>query len=557
MCRTALVRVVPATLLALSLVGAGQSAAQTPVLSWDGDSADDHLGYAVGDAGDVNNDGYLDVILGAPENDPSGIANAGSAYVRSGKDGALIWARHGTQVGEGFGTSVAGVGDLNHDGFDDFAAGAPGWDNAVMVPDVGAIHVYNGQTGVKMFAFGGTQTGDSYGYSIDGCGDWSGDGTPDMVVGIPNYDQVILAVPHPNARRVVIISGTTPSSILHTFNGADDGENFGWSVAGCGDWDADGFQDIVVGSPFSPTSVAGGGKARVYSGNTQALLFTAQGAVLNGALGIGVGGAGDVNDDGKDDIVVGAYGEGGNAGAVRVYLGSTGTASWVKPGDAANDRLGYDVDGVGDANKDGFDDFAGGAYQAASAGYAKVWSGKDGGVLYSKINAPAGGEQFGGSLSRGGDLDQDGWVDLVVGDYAFNAPAGTDAGRAWAYDVVVHQPNLGFAGPGTGTLDVYGTPLGTGGQADLRLESAKPNAASFLIASAFQANAPFKGGVLVPQVAGGLIVPFMTDALGQVTVLGLAGGGGPFSAYIQFVVKDNLLPLGHALSNAVRVDFLP
>ena len=532
---------------------AAAATAQTSVLQWDGDSATDHLGYAVAGAGDVNADGFPDVIVGAPEDDPSGLGGAGSAYVHSGKDGALIWARHGTQVGEGFGTSVAGVGDLNHDGFGDFAVGAPGWDNAVMVPDVGAIHVYNGQTGVKMFVFGGTQTDDLYGASIDGCGDWSGDGTLDIVVGIPDYDQV----GHPNAGRVVVISGTTPSSILHTFNGVDDGENFGWSVAGCGDWDADGFQDIVVGSPFSPTSVAGGGKARVYSGNTKILLFTAQGAVMNGSLGIGVGGAGDVNNDGKDDIVVGAYGESGAAGAVRVFLGSAGVASWVKPGDAGNDRLGYDVDGVGDANKDGFDDFAGGAYGAATAGYFKVWSGKDGTVLYSKITGPAGAEQFGGSLAGPGDLDQDGWVDLVVGDYAFNGPAGSDAGRAWSYDLVVHQANLGFAGPGTGTLGMYGTPLATGGKADLHLDGAKPAASAWLIASAFQANAPFKGGILVPQVAGGLITPFMTDAQGDVKLVNLAGGGGPFSVYLQFVVKDVALPNGFALSNAIRADFLP
>jgi hypothetical protein len=497
------------------------------------------------------------VIVGAPEDDPGGLLGAGSAFVYSGSDGALIWARHGTQVNEDFGTSVAGVGDLNHDGFDDFAVGAPGWDNAVMVPDVGAIHVYNGATGVKMFAFGGTQTDDLYGASIDGCGDWSGDGTPDIVVGIPDYDQVFLGVPFPDAGRVVIISGTTPSSILTTFNGVDPGENFGYSVAGCGDWDADGFQDIVVGSPFSETGVDNGGKARVYSGNTKALLFTAQGAVAGGSLGIGVGGAGDVNADGKDDIVVGAYGEGGAAGAVRVFLGSAGAASWVKPGDAGNDRLGYDVDGVGDANKDGFDDFAGGAYGAGSVGYFKVWSGKDGTVLYSKITGPAGSDQFGASLAGPGDLDQDGWVDLVVGDYAFNGAAGNDAGRAWAYDLVVHQADLGFAGPGTGTLDMYGTPLATGGKADLHLDGAKPSASCWLIASAFQANAPFKGGILVPRVAGALITPFMTDAQGDVKLLNLAGGGGPFSVYLQFVVKDVALPNGFALSNAIRADFLP
>ncbi|HTE04663.1 MAG TPA: FG-GAP-like repeat-containing protein, partial [Planctomycetota bacterium] len=447
---TRFLRPASASLFAAGLVGAllvGSAAAQTSFLSWNGDTTNDSFGYAVAGAGDVNGDGFPDVVIGARDDDPAGIAGAGSAYVQSGKDGTLIWALHGTQVGEAFGTSVAGVADLNHDGFADFAVGAPGWDNAVMLMDVGAVHVFNGKTGTKFFTFGGTQTGDLYGASVDGCGDWNNDGTPDIVVGLPNYDETIAAVLHPNTGRAVVISGTVPSSIMATFNGVDNGENFGWSVAGVGDWDADGVQDIVVGSPFSPTSVTLGGKARVYSGKLKSLLFTAQGSVAGGSLGIGVGGAGDVNNDGKDDIVVGAYGEAGNAGAVRVFLGNTGVASWIKPGEAANDRLGYDVDGVGDADKDGFDDFAAGAYVAAGAGYVKVWSGKTGALLYTKILAPAGSEQFGASVAGAGDLDQDGWQDLVIGDYAFDGPAGVDAGRAWAYDIVVHQANLGFAGP--------------------------------------------------------------------------------------------------------------
>ena len=559
--RTDRVRFVRDSLLAAGLAGsllAGTSAAQSTFLQWDGDSIADSFGYSVDGAGDVNGDGFPDVIVGAPENDPSGIAGAGSAFVYSGSDGALIWARHGTQVNEEFGKAVAGVGDLDHDGFDDFAVGAPGWDNAVMVPDVGAVHVYDGQTGVKMFVFGGTQTDDLYGYSLDGCGDWNGDGTPDIVVGIPNYDVLIFGFLVTNAGRAVIISGTTPSSILQTYSGGGFDENFGWSVAGIGDWNADGFEDVVVGSPFADTTAAdNAGRARVYSGSTKALVFTAEGTELNGGLGIGVGGAGDVNNDGRDDIVVGAYGESGTAGAVHIYLGPLGGVSWIKLGDAGNDRLGYDVDGVGDANRDGFDDFAGGAYGAGSPGYFKVWSGKDGTLLYGKINGPAGSEQFGTSLAGAGDLDQDGWVDLLVGDNAFDGAAGSNAGRAWAYDVVFHQQNWGFAGPGTGTLDMYGTPLASGGHADLHLDGAKPVANAWLIASAFQVNAPFKGGILVPQVAGGLITPFLTDAQGDVKLLGLPGGGGPFSVYLQFVIKDNALPLGFALSNAIKVNVLP
>lgn len=547
----------PAVLLGLAtLASAPLASGQASFLSWTGDSANDNFAYSVRGAGDVNNDGWPDVILGAPDNDPGGINNAGSAYVRSGKDGSLIWAVNGTQVNENLGYSVAGIGDMNHDGWADFAAGAPGWDNAVMVPDVGAVHIYNGKTGTKFFTFGGQETGSQYGYSMDGCGDWSGDGAPDIVVGAPGYTNIVAAIPHPNSGRALIISGTVPSSILHTFNGVDDGEKFGWAVASAGDFDGDGFEDIVVGSPFSPTAVASGGKARVYSGNTKSLLLTAQGAVAFGSVGIGVDSAGDVNNDGKDDVVVGAYGESGNAGTVRVYR-QGGAVSWTKTGDAANDRLGYGVCGVGDADKDGFADFAGGAYQAGGNGYARVWSGDAGSVLYTTINAPAGGEQFGSSIDGPGDVDQDGWPDLLVGDYAHNAVAGTDAGAARVYDILVHQANLGFGGPGTALLEMYGTPLVTGGLADIRLSGAKASAPSWLMASASAALLPFKGGVLVPNPTGAIVLPFTTSAAGKVLLPNTPGGGGPFNVYLQFIVKDAAQPQGYALSNAISASFLP
>ncbi|RKY16728.1 MAG: hypothetical protein DRQ55_17390 [Planctomycetota bacterium] len=118
------------------------------------------------------------------------------------------------------------------------------------------------------------------------------------------------------------------------------------------------------------------------------------------------------------------------------------------------------------------------------------------------------------------------------------------------------QTDLGFGGPGTATLSMCGGDLSTGTTADLKLEGAAPNAAAYLFMSLTSTPTPIKGGVLVP-------IPVLdqfdhnTDGSGGILFAGVAGGGGPLSVIVQYVIVDASQPKGYAFSNALQIDFLP
>jgi hypothetical protein len=173
------------------------------------------------------------------------------------------------------------------------------------------------------------------------------------------------------------------------------------------------------------------------------------------------------------------------------------------------------------------------------------------------LNGPYPGVLAGAALSPSkGDLNGDDWPDLLM-SWPYADYDGTDSGMALGLGFLTYQPDLGFQGPGTSTLQVYGTPLATGGQADMRLTYAAANSPAWLLASASQAFSAFKGGILVPNAAVALLVPFTTDAQGKVVIPGIPGGGGYLIIYCQFLVKNAGYPQGWGLSNAVAVELLP
>jgi hypothetical protein len=151
-----------------------------------------------------------------------------------------------------------------------------------------------------------------------------------------------------------------------------------------------------------------------------------------------------------------------------------------------------------------------------------------------------------------GDLDANGATDLV----AINVDGDSLSVLLNKKYGQVCQLDLGFGGPGTATFSVCGNALATGGSANLLLTGASPNSPAWIIASTAFAPTPFFGGTLVPLPAQ-LIVPLFTDASGQFALPGIAGGGGPFGVYAQFVIADASQPDGIALSNAVKLEFLP
>jgi len=398
-----------------------------------GAAAYDNFGGSVSGAGDVNNDGYADLIVGALYNDAGG-TNAGRAYVYSGQTGGLLYTFTGAAVGDLFGVSVSGAGDVNNDGYADLIVGA--WYNDAGGTEAGRAYVYSGQTGTLLYTFTGAAAYDRFGISVSGAGDVNNDGYDDLIVGANGND-----AGGGNAGRAYVYSGQT-GALLYTFTGAAAYDYFGWSVSGAGDVNKDGYADLTVGAPYNDAGGTDAGRAYVYSGQTGTLLYTFTGAAANDYFGVSVSGAGNVNNDGYADLIVGAGWNdagGSDAGRAYVYSGQTGALLYTFTGEAANDYFGNSVSGAGDVNGDGYADLIVGAYGNAAGGpgdgRAYVYSGQTGGLLYTFTGETGGDwyEFFGASVSGVGDVNKDGYADLIV----MNDAGGTDAGRAYVYSCAV------------------------------------------------------------------------------------------------------------------------
>jgi hypothetical protein len=394
--------------------------------TFSGDSANDLFGGSVSGAGDVNNDGFDDFIVGAPF-DSNNATNSGSARVFSGVDGSILYTLNGDSAGDLFGISVSGAGDVNGDGFADLIVGARNADNNGA--DSGSARVFSGVDGAILYTFNGDSAGDQFGGSVSGVGDVNNDGFDDFIVGALGDSNN--ATSSGSAR---VFSGAD-GSVLYTFNGDLAFDQFGNSVSGAGDVNGDGFADLIVGAFGDGNNGFGSGSARVFSGATGAILYTYNGDSALDQFGVSVSGAGDVNNDGFDDFIVGAFGDdnnGMNSGSARVFSGVDGSVLYTFNGDSAGDQFGGSVSGVGDVNNDGFADFIVGAFgddnNGSASGSARVFSGATGAILYN-FNGDSQGDQFGISVSGAGDVNNDGFDDLIVGA-PFDGNNGGESGSA-------------------------------------------------------------------------------------------------------------------------------
>ena len=381
--------------------------------TFNGNSGSEYFGISVSGAGDVNGDGYADLIVGAHGDDPNG-SLSGSARVFSGLNGSILYTFNGDGAGDQFGKAVSGAGDVNGDGYADLIVGAFLDDNAVIsgAPgDSGSARVFSGVDGSILYTFNGDVRYDHLGRSVSGAGDVNGDGYADLIVGADGFGT------NGGSR---VFSGAD-GSILYTFSGDGSADFFGISVSGAGDVNGDGYADLIVGAHGDDPNGSLSGSARVFSGLNGSILYTFNGDGAGDQFGKAVSGAGDVNGDGYADLIVGAHLDNNNgfsSGSARVFSGVDGSILYTFNGDGAGDEFGKSVSAAGDVNGDGHTDLIVGAdfddNNGNGSGSARVFSGVDGSILYT-FNGDSAYDAFGKSVSGAGDVNGDGSADLIVG----------------------------------------------------------------------------------------------------------------------------------------------
>jgi len=440
------------------------------------------LGRSVAGAGDVNGDGYADVIVGADQFD-GGQNGEGAAFVYLGgasgiADGNPTTAHaqlESNQIDGWIDSSVAGAGDVNGDGYADVIVGAPVYDagetgeGAAFVFLGSSSGIANGNPATAAAQLESDQVGGQLGVSVAGAGDVNGDGYADVIVGANSYNagentEGAAFVFHGSASGIVASGNPTNADTQLESNQANAW--LGASVAGAGDVNGDGYADVIVGAAsYDAGEGANEGAAFVFLGSssgiadgspaTAAAQFESDQA--NAALGASVAGAGDVNGDGYADVIVGAHnydaGEGAGEGAAFVFLGSASGITSGNPATAAaqleSDQpsalLGWSVAGAGDVNGDGYADaiVAARLYDAGqnNEGAAFVFHGSASGIVASgnptnadaqlESNQVSGGLGF--SVAGAGDVNGDGYADVIVGAKLYDAGQGFAEGAAFVF----------------------------------------------------------------------------------------------------------------------------
>ena len=415
----------------LMLQATVMSTGMQPSLVFSGEAAGSFAATSVAGAGDVNGDGFDDLVVGAPNYFQSGAQ--GRAYVISGVDGARIHTFSGGAQNLNFGHRVAGAGDVDNDGFADILVGDR-WATAGGV-NAGQAYVYSGRTGGLLYSYTGSSIGtggDELGCAVDGVGDMNGDGYDDFAAGALGVNS--------GTGAAYVWSGFD-GSLLYTFNGQGLGDLFGYALSRAGDVDGDGTPDVVIGAPLNQP--LNNGAAYVFSGANGGQIRAWTSFNNYERFGDSVAGGGDLNNDGFDDVLIGAPDAGfSQTGAVYPYSGRDGSRllpfAWLS-GQGQADSYGRSVAIVGDVDADGCDDFLVGA-----DGHDPVWPGKqDGGRAYlisgksgnwiRTFDGEGASHRMGHWVSRAGDVNGDGQPDVLVGAHHWGPPVWSQDGRAYVF----------------------------------------------------------------------------------------------------------------------------
>lgn len=429
-----------------------------------GESKYEAVGYHCGGGGDVNGDGLDDILIGAPAGNESGKDRPGSAYLILGRRNAdwgnnCIAAQNADVKFDGevdydqAGKAVAIAGDLNNDGYDDMIIGAPYYDN--LIQDGGKVYIVLGQSsGWNFNEKLGTNSSGSYrcdlesakaGYMVSGAGDVNGDGCDDFLVGAPGKGRVYLIFGRSNASWGHNRSLDEADVI---FVAENRNENLGWIVASAGDVNHDGKDDILFSTPYSGQSGQEAGKTYLVFGRSSwpyefdlddvDASFLGEAAFDNS--GWTAAGIKDINDDGFDDFMIGAWyndNTGEDAGKAYVIYGkrdgwfqnqNLSTIPDFIEGETEIDYMGFSVAPAGDANNDDLADFI---VSAPYRNEAFLWGGEIflflgerpkypifGSAYFGDTDRPVDGVvmTFDGTSSGSGETDDSGNYNILIPD---------------------------------------------------------------------------------------------------------------------------------------------
>ena len=333
------------------------------------------------------------------------------------EDVRIIREWDGEAAQDQFGWIARNLGDVDGDGVADVVTSAP---SAGAAHAAGRVYVYSTKTGKKLWSADGSE-GDQLGTGVEAAGDTNKDGIPDVVAAAPG------------SGYAKIYSGRD-GRVLQTLRAEDKQDNFGRHAEGVGDVNGDGCADVIVGAPGNNAAGQGAGRAYVYSGKTGDVLLTLSGERAGDGFGSAVAGA---TTKGKLLLIVGAPRAGErHTGRTYVYDSMSTKPKFVIEADETGGALGAMFLSVpGDMNGDGVPDVYASDWantaKGPSTGRAYVHSGADGRHLLTLTGETA-GEGFGTSPSVAGDVDGDGFADLIVGAWQYSREA-IGAGRAYLY----------------------------------------------------------------------------------------------------------------------------
>lgn len=348
-----------------------------------------------------------------------------------------------------FGSSVASAGDVNGDGFSDVVVGAPYYSNGEDME--GRAYVYHGSAAgldpLPAWTFESNLTECELGWSVASAGDVNGD----------NYDDVLVASEYcgvlDREGRVYLFLGSASglsSTSAWMIEGGDSDESLGWSIASAGDVNDDGFDDVIIGAPWASYPEGHEGRAYAFYGSASGLSTTAdwveESNVHWSGFGVSVASAGDVNGDGYSDVIIGHHNMDNpeeDEGRAYVYYGSVdglvADPAWQFENNHAGSGLGESVASAGDVNGDGYSDVIVGAFRYSNPGERE-------GIAYLFLSSPSGLSltpdwevesnqdyaEYGQSVDSAGDVNDDGYDDVLVGAPWYSNGEQSE-GRAFLY----------------------------------------------------------------------------------------------------------------------------